>query len=302
MNSKINNIQLWVMGLFLSVIVLIAKSLIEAGVHPVHVAFLQAAGSFLYLLLAGAGKFVELKIIKKHFMFFLIASLLGFTIPQLIVFSIVSHVGVGIASLSYALPLFISYMISLKLGLEKFNLKQLLFLVVSATGTFIYLLSSKYMSSLEITNVWIIVLLLSPISIGIANVYRTMKWPKDVPILGVAILTNACSSVTYILLIMLMQLDINPGFNLGNKTSIQLIVLMLLSGVVQYFLFALQKNAGPVFIGQTGSIVTLFGGMLGYIFYNDSYSYYTFFCSLLIFIGVYYYSKYKWFVEQGTHS
>ncbi|WDE06083.1 DMT family transporter [Thalassomonas viridans] len=302
MHSAVNNnLQLWLMGLFLALVVLIAKSVINAGVHPIYVAFFQAAGSFLYLVLTGAGRSVRLRVIKEHFTFFMIASLLGFTIPQLIVFSAVNHVGVGIASLSYALPLIVAYLISLKIGLERFNLKSLLFLLLSVAGTVVYLFRSEYFLDFEGSKIWFIVLLLSPLSIGVANVYRSVKWPQDIAIPATALLTNAFSSVTYLFLLLAMQVEFNADLWGQDNVAVLLGALMLLSGVGQYLLFALQKNAGPVFIGQTGSIVTLFGGILGYLVYNDAYSYHTFAGSLLIFIGVYYYSKIKWQYAETGH-
>lgn len=298
MSSINSNMKLWLMGLFLALVVLIAKSVIDAGIHPIYVSFFQASGSALYLISTGAFKGVKLTLVKRHFSFFVIASLLGFTIPQLIVFSSVNHVGVGIASLSYALPLIVTYLISLKMGLEPFNIKGLLFLLILVVGTFAYLFRSEYILDFSGSWSWIILLSLSPISIGIANVYRSVKWPTDLPVLHVALLTNLFSAITYLFLILILA----PSFDITSSEKLDvtllLFILMLLSGTGQFLLFSLQKSVGPVFIGQTGSIVTLFGGVLGYVFYGDSYSIYTFIGSLFIFIGVFYYSKYKLLYTQ----
>ncbi|WP_394391898.1 hypothetical protein [Shewanella woodyi] len=69
MSSINSNMKLWLMGLFLALVVLIAKSVIDAGIHPIYVSFFQASGSALYLISTGAFKGVKLTLVKRHFSF-----------------------------------------------------------------------------------------------------------------------------------------------------------------------------------------------------------------------------------------
>lgn len=294
MNEKLNNtLLLWLTGFSLAIVVLISKQAVQAGMHPIHFAFLQALGSFIFIFVFSAKKMVSISTIKKRFNYFLIASLLGFTLPQLIIFSAVSHVGVGIASLSYSLPLVVAYLISINMRLEFFERKKFLFLLMTVIGTIVYLFKSDYLPGLTENNIWNYIIILVPISLGVANVYRTVKWPSEMTPSSIALIASLFSLVTYFFISILMQTDLSYVLTLDYSIIALLIVQMAFAGLGQLLLFKLQKSAGPVFIGQTGSIVTLFGGVLGYLVYHEIYAYNSLIGSILIIIGVHYYSKLK---------
>jgi len=86
-----NYLKLWAMGISLALSVVLAKYLISDSFHPIYVALLQSIGSVLFLSIFGLqGLFAYL---RQHFSYYVFASLLGFTVPQLLVFHTVEHVG-----------------------------------------------------------------------------------------------------------------------------------------------------------------------------------------------------------------
>lgn len=281
--------KLWVMGFLLAFSILIAKQLIVMGFNPVLIASMQCTGSVIYLSFFGLKNTVNL--IRQHRRYFFVASLLGFTIPQLVTLFAVSHVGASVTSLTYAMPLFLTYFISAIVTGSKIKVRPLVWMMMAGSGTLLYLIKPDVLSFSPTQLGWLIVLLVAPISLSIANVYRSHCWPSAVPVFKVALLTNGFSLASYLVIIVakpiaLPTLSILTGESLGY-----LACLMLLSAFGQIFLFSLQKNTTPAFVGQTGSITTLIGGLFAFILFDEGYQISTLVGSILILIGVSQFSR-----------
>ena len=65
-----------------------------------------------------------------------------------------------------------------------------------------------------------------------------------------------------------------------------LALFMGAAGFGQVLLFRLQHAAGPVYVGQSGALVVLLGGIAGFLVYGEHYTLLTLAASLLILLGV----------------
>jgi len=289
--EKKHFIMLWTMGLLFAVLILLSKQLLQGGMHPVHIAFSQAIGSALSIWVLNKCALPTLEEARRYLGYFATASLLGFTVPQLIALYAMPHTGVGLVTLSFALPLVVAYTISLAIRLEDFNVKRLVFIVLTVFGSVVYVSSHLDLFSFDRSNPWNYLLLLSPLSIGVANIYRTVKWPKTMVTSHIALLTSVFTVITYAGLLFLPNVE--SSFELFSSPALLtiLVATMVLAGIGQLILFRLQKTTGPVFVGQTGSIVALTGGVLGFIFFGEPYTAVTLAGSLMIVVGVYRYSQ-----------
>lgn len=297
---------LWLSAFSLTIVLLIAKYAVQAGVHPLHFTFLQAFGSFIFIyffnLLSGVSSNSS-KDIRANITYFTTASFLGIALPQLLVFYAVIHVGVGVASLSYCLPLVVTYFISISINMERIDFIKILFLVMTVMGTFIYLFRMDYLKEIESGSTsmfWYLILLIVPFSLGIANIYRTINWPKSLPTTVIAQYTNLASTILLTIIILFFASDLSYVGQLNREVIVLLLIQMVFSGISQIFAFILQKKAGPVFISQTGSVVTVLGGILGYLVFSESYNINTLVGSILIFTGVYLFSLRKFSNEALT--
>ena len=297
-----NFLKLWGLGFTLALLVVLSKALVTNGFHPIHIAFLQAAGSAV--ILAGFGLPDITSVVKRHWPFFATASLLGFTLPQLIVFSAADQLGVGIASLAYALPLLVTWLISLSLGMERFRVSHLLLLMFAIAGSMLFLLQPVTIEEGHISIItnpeWLLILALVPVCLGTANVYRVRKWPSNLPVLHVAMMTNLFSSFSYLLVLPTLGQQHNLTSELFTASSILRLeilglisLVIILGGINQLLLFSLHRTATPVFIGQIGSVTTFCGGLLGFLIYDEPYTTQTLAASLIILAGVTLYSHIK---------
>lgn len=279
-----NYLKLWIMGGLLSLSVIIAKQLIVAGIDPIYLAMLQATGSIVFLASFGTTGVIEN--LRRNVSYYLLASTLGSTIPQLVVFYSVEYVGASVAALAYAFPLFITFFLSHLVSSSKVERKALIYMLGAFSGSLLYLYKPDVMLFDSNQMGWLFVLCLAPITLSIANIYRSRYWPADTPIYHLALLTNVFSFGSYLLLAA-HTTPVLPDYSiLSYSVYAAILVFMLIAGIGQYLLFSLQKGATPSFVGQTGSITAFCGGALGFLFFQESYQLTTFLGSLLIIVGV----------------
>lgn len=188
------------------------------------------------------------------------------------------------------MPLVVAYIIALGLRVESFHRGKMLFLAITVAGAAIFAVTRLGAGTEGITP-WHVLLFLAPVSIGIANIYRSVSWPVGLRPTEVALATTLVATVTFALLTLLLPAHTSLRFFLDLKHLGLLALFMGLAGLGQLLLFHLQDAAGPVFIGQTGALVALFGGILGFLFFGETYTTVTLLGSLLIILGVYKYCQ-----------
>lgn len=285
-----NVVMLWMMALALALVILISRKLMADGLHPLHMALIQAMGSFLSILVARQGMLPARAPLQAGIRYFAWASLLGFTLPNLIVFTAVPHTGVGLATLAHTMPLVVAYLIALGLRVESFHLRKLAFLAVTVAGAVLFAATRLGGDGLGLTP-WHALLFLAPLSIGVANIYRSVSWPTGLRPTEVALATTFMATITFSALALLLPARTPADFFLDPHHLGLVSIFVVLAGLGQWLLFHLQDAAGPVFIGQTGALVALFGGVLGFVFFGEAYTLLTLLGSLLIILGVYQYCQ-----------
>jgi drug/metabolite transporter (DMT)-like permease len=187
------------------------------------------------------------------------------------------------------MPLVVAYFIALGLRLESFHPGKMLFLAVTVAGAVLFALTRLGVDG-GITP-WHGLLFLAPFSIGIANVYRSMAWPAGLRPTEVALATTLVATLTFTVLALTLPVQTPLVFFSDVEHLALLALFMGLAGLGQLLLFHLQDTAGPVFIGQTGALVALFGGVLSFVFFGERYTAVTLIGSLLIILGVYKYCQ-----------
>lgn len=285
-----NVVMLWLMALALALVILISRHLMAHGLHPLHMALIQALGSFFCILGVRRGSLPGAVLLRTHARYFGWASLLGFTLPNLIVFTAVPHTGVGLATLAHTMPLVVAYFIALSIRVETFHARKMAFLAITVAGAALFAATRLDAGSGGVTP-WHGLLFLAPIAIGIANIYRSIAWPTGFRPTEVALGTTLVATVTFGLLALVLPVHTPLAFFFEAKHIGLLLLFMALAGLGQMLLFHLQEAAGPVFIGQTGALVALFGGVLGFVFFHETYTAVTLLGSLLIILGVYKYCQ-----------
>ncbi len=281
--------MLWGMAANITLSLILLRQLQAVGLHPLHATLFQALGCAACIALVDRGAVGRLVAYRSSIRYFVIASLLGFTIPRLVVSGAVSHTGVGLTTLAFTLPLVVTYVIALVMNVESFDRKRLAFLSLTLIGALLYI--STRGATVHAESHWLYILMLAPIALGIGNIYRSVAWPGDLSPTTTALATALCSLVTYGALAAVYPAATPWTFFTNGSHLVLLLLFMGIAGSSQLLLFHLQQSAGPVYIGQSGALVVLLGGVTGSIFFNEHYSLITLLGSVLIAAGVYTYCR-----------
>lgn len=247
-------------GILLGLGANLAKLALMAGWRPTPFLFWSALGGGLLLLIAAIATGNRPALSRQHLIYALVSGAVSIALPNTLVLLAVPHVGASFVALSYALPLLLTYLLALGLGMERVAVARAWGVLLGLTGT-IVLAVAKGQSLGGSERVWIGVALLSPISIAIGNIYRSRSWPAGASalslapgmLLGGALLLLPYAALTGQPLPVLSASGPQAGF---------LAAQAVLFAATYALYFILQRLAGPVYLSQIGSVGAVVGAGL----------------------------------------
>jgi drug/metabolite transporter (DMT)-like permease len=271
-------------GSFLGFTFPLGKIAAAAGVSPFVWAFLIAAGSASVLALASlVGGRLRVGLDKGRLRYFMIAALVSYALPNMLVFSAIPRLGAGFTSILFTLSPILTLLISLMTGLRKPGALGVAGIVVGFAGALIVTLTRGEVGK-PADPVWIFLGLLIPLSLAIGNIYRSIDWPKDGGPIELAIGSNAAAAVMLVAASFLFT----GGFRLGELAAAPEISLaqVIASSLMFAVFFRLQIVGGPIYLSQIGYIAAAIGLVSGTLLLGESYAALTWIGALVIAAGV----------------
>jgi len=188
--------------------------------------------------------------------YYAVSALVGVAGSSLIFFSAVPHVGAGFVALIISLPPLLTYIGALALKMERFHAIRATGVAAALAGAGI--LAARKLSAPDADVFWVLLALGGPVLLAIGNLYRTLRWPKDVSADALAPGMLVAAAV------MLLGAGFLPGLSLAVPADQSLpFILIAVQSVVFagmfLLLFLLQKTGGPVLLSLLGSVGALIG-------------------------------------------
>lgn len=198
---------------------------------------------------------------------FSVGSGILFAIPNALAFAAVPHVGVGFISLTFALPLILTYVLALILGLDRGSGLKLAAVLSGVAGG--GLMAAAKVDLSGAFNPWALAGLSCPLILAVGNVYRSRLWPQGVANVQLSVGMLVFGAATLFPAIMLLDTGIRPAVATANAWGLlaaQTVTFALLYDVY----FRLQKLAGPVYLSQIGSVAAVVGGGLAILLFAET--------------------------------
>lgn len=242
-------------GALLGLTIVLAKIAGQAGLSAY--AFLAWSATLAAGLLGGVGAIegsLE-RATRRRAEYALVASLLSISVPNVLFFAAIPHVGASFVALAIAFTPLFTYLAALLLRMERIEARRALGVGLALAGA--TWLAAAELSRPDAPAAWIAAVVLGAMTLAAGNIYRTLRWPPGSTPEGLAPAMMAASAAS------LLALGLLPGmpFSLQVETLAQG-ALIALQGVVfalQYRLFfALQRRGGPVFLSLLGATGALF--------------------------------------------
>jgi drug/metabolite transporter (DMT)-like permease len=206
-----------------------------------------------------------------------------FAIPNAMAFSAVQHVGAGFVALCFAFPLMLTYALALALRLDRFNGQKLLGVLFGVAGGVVLATAKTGVDGGY--SPWSLVALAVPVILAIANIYRSVYWPKGSDSMQMSIGMLVFGAATMVAVLLLFGIDFGPVA--WNAESAGLLAAQSVTFAVLYDVyFRLQKLAGPVYLSQIGSAAAVTGIALAYLIFTEIPSIQQSVAAILVAIGL----------------
>lgn len=268
-------------GLVLASHTILARQAHGAGVAPMVYALASAGGAalflFAYRLLSGSRGLV-----RGELVYGAVAGLVSIAVPQVLIYSASAFVSAGIASLAYAFPTPLTYLLAALVGLERMTLGRTIGVGIAFAGAIA--LAATRSADLSGDGFWIVLAMLAPIAIAAGNIYRARFWPEGSRPLDLAFAISLAASVW--LAVALFTLG-NPSFvDIAPQGYLYLAAASALAAFGNVIYFELQRSGGIVSFSQIGYVGAVFGLAGGAAILGERYAPATWAAAFVIGCGV----------------
>lgn len=242
-------------GLLLGLSTNLAKYAIGIGLSALAFLFWSITGAAVILLVISYLRQEMPPLTARSVEYYWVAALVSVAGSNLIFFSAIAHVGAGFVALIIALPPLLTYLGALALRIERFNGLRAMGVAAALMGAGV--LAARKFSAADASVFWILITLCGPVLLAIGNIYRSLRWPKNVSASALA------PGMLIAAAILLAMVSILPNFSLVVPVGAQTLGLITLQAFIfagQFLLlFLLQKTGGPVLLSLLGSVGAVVG-------------------------------------------
>lgn len=255
-------------GGLLAITLMLSRMAQSQGLSPVAYGFWMSLGG-AFLLSMFAGKQLSSLLNSRVVRYSAIAGLVSLAAPQLMIFIAVSHIGAGLASIVYALPVLLTFLLARALGLEARSPLRMFGVIIGALGAALLLWPGD--GGLPLSSLpWMALALVAPVFLAIGNIYRSVAWPENVSPKALAAGMLIAATILFALVAMVFGSDLRAWRHDGLSAILPLQAVIAALQFLAYF--ALQRVAVPVIFSLLGHVALVFGLLLGMIFLGESYS------------------------------
>ncbi|MFK4824881.1 DMT family transporter [Paenochrobactrum sp. BZR 588] len=263
---------------------------IAASLHisPFMWAFVISAGAGLILLgfLLARARFLNFS--THHLRYYFIAAAVSYALPNVMVLSVIPHLGAGFTGIMYTLSPVTTLLLSVVCGLKRPNSLGVIGIAVGFLGALLVAITRGETGSVA-EPLWLIVALLIPVVLAVGNVYRTIDWPKNADPVELACGSHLAAA----LLLIISMLFVDGDFPISQLMAAPWMVFIqaVVSALMFTLYFQLQIVGGPVYLSQMGYVAAAIGLISGTLFMGEHYQMLTWFGALVIALGVFFTTK-----------
>jgi drug/metabolite transporter (DMT)-like permease len=269
-------------GAWIAAHTLLAKQASGSGVPPILYALASAGGATIVLTLVHLFRRTGRPFSGRVILYGLMAGLISGAIPQTLIYSASAYVSAGVASLAYAFPTPLTFVLAALFGLERASLGRAVGIAVAFAGALLLAVSRS--GTLSGDGLWIALAMLAPFSIAFGNIYRTRYWPDGATPFDLAVATSAGSALWLGMALAATGGAPAEAFAAPGLAYLGAAALIATFGNVIYF--ELQKTGGIVSFSQIGYAGAVLGLIGGWLILGERYGAATWTAALVIALGV----------------
>lgn len=260
------------------------KMATAAGVSAMLWAFVISCGAGGVLLCVLLLRRQRLELTAHRLRYFIVAAAISYAVPNLLMFSAISHLGAGYTGIMFTLSPVITLVLSILLGVRRPNLLGIAGIVVGFVGA-VTVAVTRGEAGQPAELFWVIVGLLIPVSLAAGNIYRTYDWPDGTGPTELAVGSHLAAAAM-LLVGLLATADIGSFVLLADIPFLVLAQVVSASAMFAFF-FRLQAIGGPVYLSQIGYVAAAVGLLAGTLFLGERYQLLTWIGAAVVTVGVF---------------
>lgn len=280
----------------------LAKVAALAGVGPIAWSLVISGGAGLILAAARAMGGSRGAPDGRDLRFYAVSGLVSYALPNLLMFSVMPHVGAGFTGLFYTLSPVCTLALAVALGVQRTSRLGVAGIAVGFVGAAVVSASRGQLGQ-PAGLLWLCLGLLAPVCLAAGNIYRTVAWPPGAHPIALAAGSNLAAAAMLGLLLagtegagtarlaevpgLAAGLAEVPGLAAGLAEVPGLAALQAAAAAATFALFfRLQAVGGPVYLSQIGYVAAAVGLIAGVAFLGERYGLATWSGAGLIALGV----------------
>jgi drug/metabolite transporter (DMT)-like permease len=261
----------------------LGKMATESGVSPIVWAFVISAGAGSVLLFVVLWRQNHLPLTTRSLRYFTIGAVISYALPNVMMFSAISHLGAGYTSIMFTLSPVITLVLSVLLGVERPNLLGIAGIAVGFIGA-VLVATTRGQIGKPAEVSWILLGLLIPVSLAFGNIYRTIDWPEGAEPLQLAVGTHLAAAA--ILIAGLLIYGGGPALLVLVDMPLLVFAQVAVAATMFAFFFRLQQIGGPIYLSQIGYVAAAVALLVSVLFLGERYALLTWLGAGIVAIGV----------------
>jgi drug/metabolite transporter (DMT)-like permease len=245
----------------------VAKTVIEAGGHPIGLAVYEGLGSGLLLLALCALTRRRLPLAAADARIYLASGILGIAIPAAAIFAATEHLPVGIVTLFFALVPVLTYGFALPVGLERADAQRLGGLACGLMGMLLIVLPDSSLPNPQAVG-WVLIGFAACSCYAVQNLYIAKWVPARIDTLMLSSGTLLAGGAILLPVAFASGTAIAP-WPPDDPIVLGALAIAAINCVAIVLFFWLIRAAGPVFAAQTASTTILAGVVFGAVFFGE---------------------------------
>jgi drug/metabolite transporter (DMT)-like permease len=244
----------------------LARYAMTHGVPPLGYSFWQSIGPAAVLFIVTLVKEGGLKVSPRYLRYYLIAGILGITLPNTNMYFAAPHLQAGILAVIVNTVPIMMYPLALMVKQEHFSWGRMLGVLLGVIGIMI-IVGSKWSFPISTMLHWILLTLLTPFFFAICALYNVHDRPDDSSSLSLATGMLVASAI----MVTPLVLDMHEFYPLTSFSLPNLAVILeiILSSIGYIIFFQLLKLAGAVYYSLVGCVVAITGLFWGWIMFGE---------------------------------
>ncbi len=260
----------------------LAKVAALAGVGPIAWSLVISGGAGLVLAAARAMGGSRGAPDGRDLRFYAVSGLVSYALPNLLMFSVMPHVGAGFTGLFYTLSPVCTLAMAVMLGVQRTSRLGVAGIAVGFVGAAVVSASRGQLGQ-PAGLLWLCLGLLVPVCLAAGNIYRTVAWPPGAHPIALAAGSNLAAAA----MLGLLLAGTGGAGTAGLAEIPGLAALQAAAAAATFALFfRLQAVGGPVYLSQIGYVAAAVGLIVGVAFLGERYGIATWSGAGLIALGV----------------